>query len=212
MKIRDVKLPINRLIPFPFNPPIRLSDNTLRQLMFDIKTYGIVEQIIVFPKDEHYMLLNGHRRVLVCKELNYETMRCGLIEDYSGDYTDIYIALNRQLKVNGNQRLYFMKKTNKYFSENEKKKYLFLVNIGGTEIIDLMISKGNNTNDTYNWMIKISGYLKKTMKDDMAKILFWLVDLKRQYDSRQGIERKISPKLWWDLILKHEKLKGNIYN
>jgi hypothetical protein len=105
-----------------------------------------------------------------------------------------------------------MRNANIFFKEKEKIKYNYLLDIGGIDIIDLIIEKKNNVNGTHLYLIKIIKYLNLILKEDIREVLVWLVENKQQYQVRKALEAKISKKLLMRLIKENKSLKGNFFN
>lgn len=218
LKTRRIMYPPPQdLRPNPLNPPIRTSEKKMRAIISDLSRVKLIAPIIaVLEKEETTpLVIDGHRRRLGAIHLKIQKVPVELIEpgDTKLDLVDIYKTFNTQLAVSGSHRLYMMRKANVFYNPKEEELYHYLLNIGGTDIIDLMMERGSNVKDTYQWLLKITKHLHAIdSKEKMNEILYWLIDLKRIYDSRLGLEINISPSLWWQAIKEHKPLKGFIWN
>jgi len=74
-----VEVEVGRLEPNPWNPN-RMSDEMYHKLKAYIKREGLVEPIVVRPKDEGYEILGGFHRWKIAKELGYETVPCAVVD------------------------------------------------------------------------------------------------------------------------------------
>lgn len=58
-----IKLPIDKIIPFPNHPFKVKDDNEMENMVESIKEYGVIHPIIVRQKDDgSYEMISGHRR------------------------------------------------------------------------------------------------------------------------------------------------------
>ena len=56
-------IPVEKLKPFPDHPFQVRDDDSMRETVESIKTYGVLQPAIVRPsKDGDYEILSGHRR------------------------------------------------------------------------------------------------------------------------------------------------------
>lgn len=58
--------------PNPFQPRQNFNDENLRELAQSIKTYGLLQPILVRRGDDGYQLVAGERRLRACKLLGWE--------------------------------------------------------------------------------------------------------------------------------------------
>lgn len=82
----------------------------MKGLIHDISETGYIEAIVILQIGEDYEIINGHRRAFAATYLKLDQVPCDLIDDKTVDPTKLYIALNTQLKLNGNHKLYIMRK------------------------------------------------------------------------------------------------------
>ena len=61
------KIPIERIVITGDNPRREFDEEKLRELGESIRTYGLLQPIMVRPKDGNYELIIGERRVRACK-------------------------------------------------------------------------------------------------------------------------------------------------
>lgn len=60
---------VDKITPAAFNPPKRTSTTDIRELKESIEEVGLVYPLVV---DEHYNLIDGHRRLTCIKALNWK--------------------------------------------------------------------------------------------------------------------------------------------
>lgn len=91
------KIPLTDLLPHPLNANV-MEENLLEKLKAHIKASGRYPFLIVRPHPEvegKYETIDGHHRVAVLKELNFETARCD-VWDINDRETKLLLAtLNR---------------------------------------------------------------------------------------------------------------------
>ena len=61
------KIPIERIFISPDNPRREFDEQALKELADSIKTYGLLQPIMVRPKNGNYGLIIGERRLRACK-------------------------------------------------------------------------------------------------------------------------------------------------
>ncbi|BCS82464.1 ParB/RepB/Spo0J family partition protein [Anaerocellum diazotrophicum] len=84
--IEDV--PIEKVLPNPYQPRINFDERLIEELAVSIKTYGLLQPIIVRKKGEFYYLIAGERRLRACKHLGYSKIKAVVI-----NVTDIESAI-----------------------------------------------------------------------------------------------------------------------
>jgi hypothetical protein len=78
----ECALPLKKIIPLrPIAPEYRHTTK-YKLISSSIKTVGIIEALVVYPKSpDEYLLLDGHSRLDVLKELGVSEVRCTLSTD-----------------------------------------------------------------------------------------------------------------------------------
>ena len=81
---KGVILPIGSVLPLrQLKPGVRVTQK-YQQILASVREVGIIEPLIVFPQDrkaEMYLLLDGHIRLEVLKELGQTSARCLISTD-----------------------------------------------------------------------------------------------------------------------------------
>jgi ParB family chromosome partitioning protein len=67
-------LPTTQLQPNPFQPRGKIAPDDVKELVESIKTYGILEPIVVAQTPAGYQIIAGERRWRAARELNLETV------------------------------------------------------------------------------------------------------------------------------------------
>jgi hypothetical protein len=86
---RGVILPIESLLPLKQLKPAHRNTNKYQQVLSSVQEVGIVEPLVVFPqkgKTGMYLILDGHFRFEVLKQLGHTQVRC-LISTDDESYT-----------------------------------------------------------------------------------------------------------------------------
>ncbi len=73
--------------------PFKVLDNDeLKILAESIKNNGVMDAVIIRPKEDgRYEMVSGHRRLFACKKLGLETIPC-LVKNLSDDEATIYMV------------------------------------------------------------------------------------------------------------------------
>jgi ParB family chromosome partitioning protein len=72
------EIEVGRLKANPWNPN-RMSDEMYHKLRAYVKREGLVEPIVVRPKDGGYEILGGYHRWKIAQDLGYETVPCAVV-------------------------------------------------------------------------------------------------------------------------------------
>ena len=68
-------IPVEKLKPFPNHPFQVRDDDSMKETVESIKTYGVLQPVIVRPtKDGDYEILSGHRRKRACELAGRKTV------------------------------------------------------------------------------------------------------------------------------------------
>jgi ParB-like chromosome segregation protein Spo0J len=82
-----VTLPVSSILPVrQLKPGVRATQK-YQQILASVREVGVIEPLIVFPQDrktEMYILLDGHLRLEVLKELGVKSARCLISTDDEG--------------------------------------------------------------------------------------------------------------------------------
>jgi len=79
-ELKVVQVPVEKLRPNPWNPN-RMSEEMFHKLREYLQREGLVEPIVVRPREEGYEILGGYHRWRICKdELGYETVPCVVVD------------------------------------------------------------------------------------------------------------------------------------
>lgn len=213
-KVRLNSIPMQKLKPININPKTRIHKKSLVGLKSEISKSNLIVPLITMldEKDNKYWILDGNRRYHVMQDLGVKDAQCNIVEKNGHTTSELFVSLNHHLRMNGYQRLIIMKESGIFFNKKEEIKYNWLLDIGGSELIDLMIEKRNNVAYTHHWINQLSKYLGQFNKDDIKQIAFWIVENKQQYQTRKAIESGISKHIIKNAIQNNIGLKGLVFN
>lgn len=74
------KLPINKILPNPFQPRQNFDVAALEELKNSIIANGLIQPITVRRKNGNYELVSGERRLRACKEIGYLDIPAYIVE------------------------------------------------------------------------------------------------------------------------------------
>jgi len=96
-KIETIK--IDTLLENPYQPRIEINEDELEELASSIKEQGLLQPIIVTPKEDSYIIIAGHRRVAAHKLLNKQEIKAIVLKNLSDkDLISYAITENLQRK------------------------------------------------------------------------------------------------------------------
>ena len=85
-------IPVEKLKPFPNHPFQVRDDNSMRETVESIKTYGVLQPAIVRPsKDGDYEILSGHRRKHACELAGKKTIPA-IVRELDDDAAIIFMV------------------------------------------------------------------------------------------------------------------------
>lgn len=93
---RVMEIPIENIVPNPYQPRKVFSQAALEELSNSIKVYGILQPITVRMKDDTYELIAGERRLRAAKLANLETVP--VIINNMSDESSAVLALLENLQ------------------------------------------------------------------------------------------------------------------
>ncbi len=79
--VRNVKTEL--ITNNPYQPRINIEDEKIKELAQSIKTYGLLQPILLTTEQNGYRIVAGERRFLACKLLNWSEIPA-IVRDYSG--------------------------------------------------------------------------------------------------------------------------------
>ena len=85
-------IPVEKLKPFPNHPFQVRDDDSMRETVESIKTYGVLQPVIVQPtKDGDYEILSGHRRKHACELAERKTIPA-IVRELDDDAAIIFMV------------------------------------------------------------------------------------------------------------------------
>ena len=88
--VRDI--PVDKVIPNPYQPRKVFSDSALEELSKSIQEYGVLQPITVRQKDNGYELVAGERRLRAAKLAKLETIPA-IINNMSDQHSAVLALL-----------------------------------------------------------------------------------------------------------------------
>jgi len=79
------KLPLNKIVPNPFQPRTHFEPEKIEDLKNSILMNGLIQPITVRKLDGIYQLVSGERRYRACKEIGYKEIPAYIIEVLSDE-------------------------------------------------------------------------------------------------------------------------------
>ena len=88
----STNIPVEKLKPFPDHPFQVRDDDSMRETVESIKTYGVLQPVIVRPtKDGDYEILSGHRRKHACELAERKTIPA-IVRELDDDAAIIFMV------------------------------------------------------------------------------------------------------------------------
>ena len=90
------KIKIKDIIPFKNHPFKVEEDDSLKELMESINTTGLINPVIVRPKNDKYEMISGHRRLKAYELLGREEIEANIKELTDDEATILMVDSNMQ--------------------------------------------------------------------------------------------------------------------
>ena len=75
-----MEISIDQIIPNPYQPRKQFNDESLSDLANSIREYGLLQPVLVYKEEDHYVLIAGERRLRASKILGLEKIRAIIAE------------------------------------------------------------------------------------------------------------------------------------
>lgn len=106
-----IQIPIEEIVPNPYQPRRVFSEKSLEELKNSIESYGVLQPITVRKKNEKFELVAGERRLRAAKLANLKTIPA-IVHEVS-DETSAVLALLENLQ---REDLNFIEEAEAYFN------------------------------------------------------------------------------------------------
>ncbi len=88
------ELPIDRLVPAPYNPRRPLTKPAYRKLKASLAEFGLVEPLVWNARTGH--VVGGHARLAILRELGYEAVPVSVVDLDADRERALNVVLNNQ--------------------------------------------------------------------------------------------------------------------
>ena len=75
LKERIVEIPLDEIVPNPYQPRKSFDEAAIRELADSIRDHGLLQPVVVVENGDDYILIAGERRVRASREAGLETVR-----------------------------------------------------------------------------------------------------------------------------------------
>lgn len=113
---------LSELIPGEFHPHLETSNDNIENLISSIKSYGILEPLIVRPKDKRFEIILGNRRYKAASSLGMEKVPVIILNIDDTKALELVISDNIQRKeLSSKEEAYLYEKALSYPNTNKEK-------------------------------------------------------------------------------------------
>ena len=113
---------LSELIPGEFHPHLEYTNDNLDNLTNSIKKYGILEPLIVRPKEQKYEIILGNRRYNAAKNLGLQKVPAIILNVNDETALNIIISDNIQRKeLSSKEEAYLYDKALSFPNTNKEK-------------------------------------------------------------------------------------------
>jgi len=89
-------IPVSLLDPNPHQPRRKVTTDDVVELASSIKANGVIEPLVVCPKDERYQLIAGYRRLIASKQAGLKEVPCIVREGSETELLELALLENIQ--------------------------------------------------------------------------------------------------------------------
>ena len=101
---KELTLPIDKIEPNPDQPRNQFDEDTLQELADSIKQYGMLQPILVTPKDDFYEIIAGERRWRAAKQAGLNEVPVMIRKYNENEIVEIALIENIQRELKSNRR------------------------------------------------------------------------------------------------------------
>ncbi|MSN96632.1 ParB/RepB/Spo0J family partition protein [Campylobacter sp. FMV-PI01] len=91
-----LEIDIEKIYPNPYQPRKKFDENTIDELSKSIQKHGLIQPIIVFKKDDDYVLIAGERRLRATKKIGASTIKAIVADIGSRNLRELALIENIQ--------------------------------------------------------------------------------------------------------------------
>ncbi|SHJ77626.1 chromosome partitioning protein, ParB family [Anaerobranca californiensis DSM 14826] len=147
------QIPINKITSNPFQPRKHFDDEKIDELAQSIKTYGLLQPIILRKVDDKYEIIAGERRFKACTKLGYNKVSAIVKEANDGAMAAIALIENIQ-------------RENLNFLEEAEGLYRLITEFNLTqEVLAQRIGKSQSTIANKLRLLKLPQQVKEQLKN-----------------------------------------------
>lgn len=201
---KELTLPIDKIEPNPDQPRNQFDEDTLQELSDSIKQYGMLQPILVTPKDDFYEIIAGERRWRAAKQAGLKKIPV-IIKNYTEqEIVEISLIENIQREdLNPIEEAFAYKRLLEEF------------NLKQDEVAE-RVSKSRTAVTNSIRLLKLNEKVQQMVIDDMiqtghARALLGIEDLEKQYMMAQKVfDEKLSVRETEKLVKKVQKEKEEV--
>lgn len=184
-----VSTPIRYLKNADHNPPKRIEEKNLKDLMLSMETYGLIYPVLIKPNK---IIIEGHRRVAAAKYLGWKEINCVTFE---GDANALYANINTTAKKMGsNDVIGIWIKNPMAVTPRERERIKQMVDHLGLPLVKKIYNLGYSR-AVYKAALQISSYCENKDDDFLKQTVEWLISQPVMGDARRAIAVGESPKI-----------------
>ncbi|PSM51604.1 chromosome partitioning protein [Campylobacter blaseri] len=91
-----LEIDVSRIKPNPYQPRTTFDEKAIKELSESIKRHGLIQPIIVFQKDDDYILIAGERRLRAVKLLGLKNIKAIVADIESKNLRELALIENIQ--------------------------------------------------------------------------------------------------------------------
>ncbi len=96
LKERIVEIPLDEIVPNPYQPRKSFDEAAIRELADSIRDHGLLQPVVVVENGDDYILIAGERRVRASREAGLETIRAVVADIDRSRFRELALIENIQ--------------------------------------------------------------------------------------------------------------------
>lgn len=185
MELKNI--PVNQIKPNPNQPRKFFDKDRLKELADSIKTKGLMEEILVRPKEDYYEIVHGERRWQACKIIGLEVVKVKIESMSDNEAFNLSLAENIQREnllpieeAKAYQKLADSGLTHEEIARKVNKSRTYITQkiriLKLTNRISWLLEENGLSEGQMRQLLRLKDIIRPHLNKEKADIIFWKKD------------------------------------
>lgn len=189
-------VPLKRLTDAAHNPPARIADKNIRELVDSMDRIGLLHPITI---NAEYEIIDGHRRVASARKLGWLDIECNVVEE---DSSEVYASVNvTARRMSGNDALAVWLVNPHAVPTASASRFTEMETAIGRVAVKKISSAGYSIR-VYQTARRIARYCDDLDAQTVTAIVLWLLETATIGQVMKALESGQSPKVIMEAVRK----------